>query len=87
MEDEKQMIENEQEPEENGGSDASLEELFSELDEILAALDDPEISLEDSFALYEKGMKKVRQCNERLDMVEKKMMMIAQDGSEVPFEE
>ncbi|MCC8142346.1 MAG: exodeoxyribonuclease VII small subunit [Lachnospiraceae bacterium] len=87
MEEEKQMLENEQGSEENGGSDVSLEELFSELDEILAALDDPEISLEDSFALYEKGMKKVRQCNDRLDMVEKKMMMIAQDGSEVPFEE
>ncbi len=67
--------------------DISMEELFAQLDEIMNALDDQDLSLEDSFALYERGMKTVRLCNEKLDMVEKRMLMIAQDGSEVPFEE
>ncbi len=71
----------------NAEKDQSLEDLFTELDDIVSAMDDPQITLEDSFALYEKGMKKVRQCNDRLDMVEKKMLVIAQDGTEVPFDE
>lgn len=63
----------------------SLEEMFRELDEILAGMENREVSLEDAFSLYEKGMKKIRQCNEKLDLVEKKMLVIAQDGSEMPF--
>ncbi|MCD8046646.1 MAG: exodeoxyribonuclease VII small subunit [Clostridiales bacterium] len=66
--------------------DLTLEELFAQLDEILAAMDDREISLEDAFSLYEKGMKQIRRCNEKLDLVEKKMLVIAQDGAEEPFE-
>lgn len=65
----------------------SLEEMFQELDEILAGMENRDVSLEDAFALYEKGMKKVRQCNDKLDLVEKKMLVIAQDGAEVPFED
>ncbi len=81
---EKMKTEEQNEPEEK---DRSLEDLFGELDDILAAMDERDITLEDSFALYEKGMKRVAQCNEKLDMVEKKMLAIAGDGSEVPFEE
>ncbi len=72
---------------EDSGENESLEDLFDELDEILAALDDRDISLEDSFALYEKGMKKVHLLNDKLDQVEKKMLVIAADGSEAPLDE
>ncbi len=64
----------------------SVGELFEELDGILKELDERDVSLEDSFALYEKGMKKVREVNEKLDRVEKKMLVVASDGSETPFE-
>ncbi len=67
--------------------ETSLEELFAQLDGILEKMDDPGISLENSISLYEQGVKKVKQCYEKLDLVEKKMKMIAQDGSEVPAEE
>ena len=63
----------------------SLEELFARLDEILNNMEDPDISLDDAFSLYEQGMKDIRSCNEKLDLVEKKMMVIAEDGTEVPF--
>ncbi|MCD8301375.1 MAG: exodeoxyribonuclease VII small subunit [Clostridiales bacterium] len=63
----------------------TVEDIFTELDEILAAMDQKDVSLEDSFALYEKGMRKVRQANRKLDLVEKKMLVITQEG-EVPFE-
>ncbi len=88
MEEEKRTTEEVWESEEpgEGEENESLEDLFDELDAILAALDDREISLEDSFALYEKGMKKVRTLNDRLDRVEKKMLVIAADGSEEPLD-
>lgn len=66
--------------------EVSLEELFGELDDILAGMEDREVSLEYAFSLYERGMKKIRQCNEKLDLVEKKMLVIAKDGTAVPFE-
>lgn len=60
--------------------------MFQELDGIITGMEDRGISLEDAFALYEKGMNKIRQCNEKLDLVEKKMLVIANDGTTVPFE-
>ena len=38
----------------------SLEEMFEQLDTILASMEDPELSLEDAFMLYEQGMKRYR---------------------------
>ena len=64
----------------------SLEEMFEQLDTILENMEDPELSLERAFALYEQGMKKIQSCNQKLDTVEKKMLQIAEDGTEVPFE-
>ena len=61
-----------------------MEHLYGR-DGILNNMEDPDISLEDAFSLYEQGMKDIRSCNEKLDLVEKKMMVIAEDGTEVPF--
>lgn len=67
-------------------SKESLEELFEQLGNILADMENPELSLENTFMLYEQGMKKIQRCNQKLDTVEKKMLQIAEDGTEVPFE-
>ncbi len=64
----------------------SLEELFEEIEGILDRLEDKEISLEDSFLLYEQGMKKLKACNEKIDQVEKKMLMLNEHGELVNFE-
>ena len=68
------------------GEELTLEEYFSGLEEIIEKMQDTEVSLEDSFALYEQGMKKIQRCNQKLDTVEKKMLQITEDGTEVPFE-
>ncbi len=60
---------------------AGLEELFAEIEEILKKMEDKEVSLEDSFFLYEEGMKKLKLCNEKIDQVEKKMLIISEQGS------
>ena len=58
----------------------TLEECMQELDTILKAMDGEELSLEDSFAMYQKGMTLLRSCNEKIDTVEKKILIMNGDG-------
>ena len=48
---------------------ASLEELFERLDRVIGGLEGEELSLEDSFNLYEDGLVLVKCCNRRIDDV------------------
>ena len=57
-----------------------LEEAFAKLDEILNELESPDISLEESFQVYEEGMKPIRQCNETIDRVEKSVLKLNENG-------
>ncbi len=68
------------EKENQGQKELSLEEAFGQLDEIILDLENPEISLEDSFAMYQKGMELLKSCNEKIDTVEKKILMMNGDG-------
>ncbi len=64
----------------------TIEESFAKLDEMVRALESDEISLEDSFALYEEGMKLLRDVNGRIDEVEKKIRKVEEDGTTEDFE-
>lgn len=59
----------------------SVETAFQELDRLADRLEDQETSLEESFALYKKGMELLKYCSEKLDTVEKKMLQINDDGT------
>lgn len=63
----------------------SIEKSFDELEKIVEMMDSEDISLEESFKLYEKGMKLVKQCNDKIDKVEKKINIIEgkEDNGEV----
>lgn len=69
-----------------GEKQSSLEELMTEIEDILEKMDEKEISLEDSFLLYEEGMKKLKLCNDKIDQVEKKMLVINEEGNLEEFE-
>ncbi|RKJ05448.1 exodeoxyribonuclease VII small subunit [bacterium D16-54] len=62
--------------------DKSIEEIFEELDQIMEKMEAADTSLEDSFTFYEAGMKLVRACGEKIDKVEKKIMVL-QGGQEI----
>ncbi|MBQ0043316.1 MAG: exodeoxyribonuclease VII small subunit [Lachnospiraceae bacterium] len=66
--------------------DMTLEETFGELDKVVGQLEDGEISLEDSFRVYEKGMRLLKLCNEKIDAVEKKVQVISESGELEEFE-
>lgn len=58
----------------------TIEDGLQELDKIVERLESRDISLEDSFAMYQKGMEVLKQCSRKIDMVEKKMLQMNKDG-------
>lgn len=52
----------------------SIEEMLEEVDGIIESLENGDIPLEDSFKIYEKGMKSIKEINSRIDKVEKKII-------------
>ena len=58
----------------------TLEKAFEELEVIIEKLNSKEVSLDDSFSLYTEGTKLLKYCNEQLDTVEKKMLVLSEEG-------
>ena len=61
-------------------SQDSLEELMGKLEQVMQVLENRETTLEDSFHAYEQGMKYLKACHEKIDMVEKRMLVINENG-------
>ena len=57
-----------------------LEEAFETIEQLLGKLGDRDVSLEESFALYQEGMNLLKKCNEKIDRVEKQMLQIDEEG-------
>lgn len=60
----------------------SIEEMFDRLDDIMRTLEDSRSTLEESFASYEAGMRLVRACSEKIDKVEKQIMVVNGEETE-----
>ena len=65
--------------------ETSLEELFTELEALIQKMEEEVISLEDSFQLYHRGIDALKQCSERIDEVEKKMLILDEEGGTHAF--
>ena len=64
----------------------TLEQSFEKLEQIIGNLENGDVSLEDSFKLYNEGMKLIQYCNQQLDKVEKKIVVLNQkEGDEDEF--
>lgn len=72
--------------EEQTNQNVSLEETFEQIETIIKQLESPEVTLDDSFRLYQSGVEKLKMCNLLLDTVEKKMQVMQADGSLADFE-
>lgn len=53
-----------------GKKDPSFEQLFKELEATVQKLEAGSLTLDESLALYERGMQLAKQCGERLDRAE-----------------
>ena len=63
----------------------TLEEIFGEMEGLLEALESREISLEDSFEKYKEGMALLKAAGEKIDTVEKAMLVLNDQGEADEF--
>ncbi len=63
----------------------SLEEMFAQLEGVIAEMEGEGISLERSFDLYNKGMGLLKECSKSIDEVEKKVLILDEDGETHEF--
>lgn len=63
-----------------GTFSGTLEEAFAALETVVEKMSDTEISLEESFSLYHQGISLLKECNDKIDTVEKKMLLLDEEG-------
>lgn len=58
----------------------TLEEKLVRIEEIIHKMEDADVSLDASFQLYQAGIEQLKDCNQMLDAVEKKMQILNLNG-------
>ncbi|MFV0364705.1 MAG: exodeoxyribonuclease VII small subunit [Suipraeoptans sp.] len=64
----------------------NLSDYFEQLEELTKKMESDDISLEDSFILYSKGMDLLKKCNSKIDTIEKKISVLDDEGEAHEFE-
>ena len=62
-----------------------LEMMFRDLEEVIEKMEDSDVTLEQSFEMYDRGMKLLKKCNQTIDEVEKKVLVLDEDGETHEF--
>jgi len=65
----------------------NFEQSMSELDELVEALENGELSLEDSLTAFEKGIKLTKTCQQQLDQAQQKVSLLVGDGDDMHLED
>lgn len=57
----------------------NIEESFKEIEDIIEKLENKEISLEEAFVYYEKGVALIKECNQSIDKVQKQIIKLQEE--------
>ena len=63
----------------------NLEEMFKDLEELIGKMENEESTLEQTFDLYNNGMELLKKCNLSIDEVEKKVLVLDENGETDEF--
>ena len=63
----------------------TLEETFAGLEEVIQKMERGDVSLEETFKLYHKGMDMLKSCNDKIDKIEKQMLILDEEGAAYEF--
>ena len=63
-------------------NEMTIEEAFKALDEILEDLDSDQNGLEETFAKYQKGLEVVKLLKNKIDGIEKKLIVLESENGE-----
>ena len=58
----------------------TLEVRFAHLEQIVARMEDADVSLDEAFELYKKGLDEVKSANDMVQGMEKAMLVLNSDG-------
>lgn len=58
----------------------TIEEAFKRVDDVISAMQEDDITLEDSFRRYKEGMDLLKTAGSLIDKVEKEALKISEDG-------
>ena len=67
--------------------DMTLEESFEKLEEIISKMEERDTSLDSSFKLFMEGTALLKDCNDKIDRVEKAVLKVTEDGTLEEFDE
>ncbi|HIX63235.1 MAG TPA: exodeoxyribonuclease VII small subunit [Candidatus Mediterraneibacter colneyensis] len=59
--------------------------MFRELEQVIAKMEEGDVTLEQSFELYNKGMELLKKCSRTIDAVEKKVLVLDENGEKHEF--
>ena len=57
----------------------SIEDNFKQLEEILNNMQKEDVTLDNAFELYKEGLELVKDCNDQIETIEKKIKIIGED--------
>ncbi len=60
----------------------NIEDNFKELDELLEKMQDEDVSLDESFEMYKKGIEIVKDSNEQIDKIEKQIEVLEEESDD-----
>lgn len=58
----------------------TLESLFDDLDAVVEKMESGDTTLEESFQLYQQGISMLKKCNEKIDLIEKQVLILEENG-------
>lgn len=65
---------------ETNKTEERLEDMFADVEAIIAHMEE-DISIDEAFSAYEQGMKKLKMCNDKIDKIEKKILVLNEQGT------
>lgn len=65
-------------------NDCTLDQVFEKLDQVLDLME-KETSLEESFRMYHQGMDLLKVCNDKIERVEKQILVLDEEGETHEF--
>lgn len=72
----------EKKSEKPGSEKPGIEESLIKIENLIEKLEEPQITLEEAFELYEEGIKLVKQAGEGIAHVEKRMEILSEDADD-----
>lgn len=63
----------------------ALEDMFADLEGVIGKMEGTDVTLEQSFELYNQGMELLKKCSQAIDTVEKKVLVLDEDGEKHEF--